>query len=168
MIAALATAPAVRGLSLVSALVRALLRAAGAGMAVSVLAGCGTLTESPTQQVLVQTVLEHREVAGAGCLLQNDAGKWFVTTPARVTIRKSHGPLRVDCRKDREAWALENIKSKESATLWGNVALTAGLGYFIDRNTGQGFDYPAVLTVELRRLDPGDPRAAPDAGRALY
>lgn len=132
------------------------------------LAGCGTLTESPSQRVLVQTVLDHREVAGAGCILQNDAGKWFVTTPARVAIRKSVGQLRVDCRLDNAAWAYENIKSKQNSTLWGNVALTAGIGIMVDRNTGQGFDYPDVLTVELKRYDPDAGHAAPDAGRAVY
>lgn len=140
----------------------------GCAAMLAVLAGCGTLTESTTQQVLVQTVLDHREVAGAGCLLYNDAGKWFVTTPARVTIRKSSGQLRVDCRKDNAAWAFEKIDAKENSTLWGNIALTAGIGYWVDRNTGQGFDYPAVLTVVMQRLPPGDPRAAPDAGRLVY
>jgi hypothetical protein len=132
------------------------------------LAGCGTLTESPSQRVLVQTVLDHREVAGAGCILQNDAGKWFVTTPARVAIRKSVGQLRVDCRLDNAAWADENIQSKQNSTLWGNVALTAGIGIMVDRNTGRGFDYPDVLTVELKRYDPDAGHAAPDAGRAVY
>lgn len=136
--------------------------------AMAAMAGCGTLTQSPTQQVLVQTVLDHREVAGAGCLLSNDAGKWFVTTPARVVIRKSSGQLRIDCRKDNAAWAFEKIDSRENSTLWGNIALTAGLGYVVDRNTGQGFDYPDVLTVVMQRLDPGDPRAAPDKGRTVY
>jgi len=136
--------------------------------ALILLAGCGTLTESPTQQVLVQTVLDHREVAGVGCILYNDAGKWFVTTPARVEIRKSSGQLRVDCRLERAAWAFEKINSKENGTLWGNVALTAGVGIVVDRNTGQGFDYPAVLTVELKRFDADDGRAPPDAGRAVY
>lgn len=132
------------------------------------LAACGTITESPGQRVLVQTVLDHREVAGAGCILQNDAGKWFVTTPARVTIRKSVGQLRVDCRLDNAAWAYEKINSKQNSTLWGNVALTAGIGIMVDRNTGQGFDYPDVLTVEMKRYDPAAGQAAPDAGRAVY
>lgn len=136
--------------------------------ALALLAGCGTLTESPSQRVLVQTVLDHREVAGVGCILQNDAGKWFVTTPARVAIRKSKGQLRVDCRLDNAAWADEKINSRQNSTLWGNIALTAGLGIVVDRNTGQGFDYPDVLTVELRRLDPEAGNQAPDAGRAVY
>jgi hypothetical protein len=136
--------------------------------ALAALAGCGTLTESPSQRVLVQTVLDHRAVAGAGCILQNDAGKWFVTTPARVSIRKSVGQLRVDCRLDNAAWAYEKINSKQNSTLWGNVALTAGIGIMVDRNTGQGFDYPDVLTVEMKRYDGEAGQPPPDAGRTVY
>lgn len=136
--------------------------------ALAALAGCGTLTEPASQRVLVQTVLDHREVAGAGCILQNDAGKWFVTTPARVSIRRSVGQLRVDCRLDNAAWAYEKVSSRQNSTLWGNVALTAGIGIMVDRNTGQGFDYPDVLTVEMKRYEAGDPHGVPDAGRAVY
>ena len=136
--------------------------------AMALLAGCGTLTESPSQRVLVQTVLDHREVAGVVLQDAAGAGKWFVTTPARVAIRKSKGQLRVDCRLDNAAWADEKINSKQNSTLWGNVVLTAGVGILVDRNTGQGFDYPDVLTVEMKRFDAGDPRAGPDAGRAVY
>jgi hypothetical protein len=132
------------------------------------LGGCGTLTESTTQQVLVQTVLDHQEVAGVGCVLYNDSGKWFVTTPGRVVLRKSRSPLHVDCRKQGAGWAHEQVAWRENSTLWGNVVLTAGVGIFVDRNTGQGFDYPDVLTVELRRREAGEVRSVPDAGRTVY
>ncbi|MES2260867.1 MAG: hypothetical protein V4724_20300 [Pseudomonadota bacterium] len=139
-----------------------------AAAALALLAGCGTLTEAPTQQVLVQTVLDHREVAGAGCVLSNEVGKWFVTTPARVTIRKSVSPLHVDCRHGGEGWAYEKFNSRENGTLWGNVVLTAGVGYLVDRNTGQGFDYPSVLTVVLRHAETDPPRVPPVEGVTVY
>ncbi len=131
------------------------------------LAGCATLTESKEQTVLVQTVLENREVLGAGCVLYNDVGKWFVTTPGHVTLRKSATPLRVDCRKDGAAWAYDKVDSKQNGSLWGDVAFTAGIGYLVDRNTGAGFDYPATLTVVLRPDAAEAPRTAP-AGTTLY
>ena len=68
--------------------------------ALALAGGCSTLTESTQQQVAVQTILDNRPLAGAGCVLVNGAGKWFVTTPGRVVIQKHAGPLRVDCRKD--------------------------------------------------------------------
>lgn len=112
------------------------------------LGGCATLLDSTQQQVLVQTVLDNREVFGVGCILSNDAGKWFVTTPARTTIRKSRVPLQVDCRKDGAAMR-EQIDSK-NLSLWANVVFTAGAGYLVDRQTGAGYSYPATLTIVLQ------------------
>lgn len=118
-----------------------------AGVAV-LLSGCATLVDSTQQPVLVQTVLDNREVFGVGCILSNDAGKWFVTTPARTMIRKSRAPLQVDCRKDGAA-AREKIDSK-NVSLWANVVFTAGAGYLVDRQTGAGYSYPATLTIVLQ------------------
>ena len=132
------------------------------------MAGCASLTESTQQSVLVQTVLEHREIAGVGCVLYNDVGKWFVTTPARVTLRKSAGPLRVDCQKDGAGWAYEKIDPKVNGNLWGNVVLTAGVGYFIDKNTGAGYDYPATLTVVMHAAQDKEEGPPPAAGVTLY
>jgi hypothetical protein len=134
----------------------------------SLLAGCATLTESTGQDVLVQTILDNHALPGAGCVLYNDMGKWFVTTPARVTIRRSAAPLRIDCRKDGGDWAYEKVESKVNATLWGNVVLTAGAGYFVDRNTGAGFDYPSTLTVTMHKGEAGVGMPPPPAGVTVF
>ncbi|HWW73217.1 MAG TPA: hypothetical protein VN089_25000 [Duganella sp.] len=131
-------------------------------------AGCASLTESTQQNVLVQTVLDHREIGGVGCVLYNDVGKWFVTTPARVTLRKSAAPLRIDCQKEGAAWAYEKVDPKANGNLWGNVILTAGVGYVIDRNTGAGYDYPSTLTVVMRPAEGRDEGPPPAAGVTLY
>jgi hypothetical protein len=136
--------------------------------ALAMLAGCASLTESTQQNVLVQTVLDHREIGGVGCVLYNDVGKWFVTTPARVTLRKSAGALRIDCAKDGTAWAYEKVDPKVNGTLWGNVVLTAGVGYFIDKNTGAGYDYPSTLTVVMQPAAERDALPPPAAGVTLY
>ncbi|MGV7210685.1 hypothetical protein ACLB1G_22865 [Oxalobacteraceae bacterium A2-2] len=132
------------------------------------LSGCATVTEPVDQNLLVQTVLDHREIEGVGCVLANDVGRWFVTTPARVTVRKSAGPLRVDCKKEGAAWAYEKVDSRSNATLWGNLVLTAGVGYFVDRNTGAGYDYPSTLTVLMRPAQEPDNGPPPVPGVTLY
>jgi hypothetical protein len=132
------------------------------------MAGCASLTESTEQSVLVQTVLDHREIAGVGCVLYNDVGKWFVTTPGRVTLRKSAGPLRIDCQKDGKGWAYERVESKADGNLWGNLALTAGLGVIVDQNTGAGHDYPATLTVVMHAAQEQEDGPAPAAGVTLF
>lgn len=124
------------------------------------LAGCATLTESTEQYVMVQTVLDHQQVAGIGCVLSNDAGRWFVTSPGRVRIRKSTQPLTVDCRLN-DVYAYDQIGPRQNSSRWGNILLTAGTGQFVDRQTGAGFDYPGTLTVLLKRVAPAKPPVAP-------
>lgn len=136
--------------------------------ALAMVAGCATITESTEQQVVVQTVLDNREVAGVGCILYNDVGKWFVTTPARITVKKSAGPMRIDCRTDGADWAYEKFSSKENGSLWGNVVMTAGVGIFVDKNTGAGFDYPSTLTVMLHKGHPDDDHPPLAPGVTVY
>jgi len=116
-----------------------------------VLAGCASITGSKLQPVSVQSILDNKEVAGAGCTLTNDAGKWFVTTPGSVTVQKSTADMAVDCTKD-DAKGHENVVSKSNGSVWGNIIAGGGIGYIVDRNTGAGFDYPNTITVILRKM----------------
>ena len=121
-------------------------------LALAALGGCATLSEPDQQVVLVQTIQGNREVAGIGCVLTNDAGRWFVTSPGRVAVRKSAGKLWVDCKRSGHGVGQDVVDSRASAgALIGNVVLTAGLGYLVDKRTGAGFDYPDTLTVLMRQ-----------------
>lgn len=124
--------------------------------------GCASVSGSKLQPVSVQTVQDNKEVAGIGCTLTNDAGKWFVTTPGSVTINKSTGDLAVDCVKDVTLVGHETIVSKSNGAVWGNILLGGGIGYIVDRNTGAGFDYPNSITVMLRRVGEAVSLATPE------
>ena len=125
-----------------------------------VLAGCASVMDGDREQQLeVHTILDHREVSGVGCVLANDAGRWFVVAPGRVTVARSKNPLTIDCARQGAGSAREQVTSRfEIGKLVGNVVVTAGLGYYIDRRTGAGFDYPPTLTVLMH-----EPPAAPVA-----
>jgi hypothetical protein len=129
-----------------------LIRTAAASLlGAAALQGCATLTGSDLQQVAVYAILDHREVSGVGCVLSNPAGRWFVTAPGLVTIHRSDGDLAIDCNKDGVGAAREVVASRfGTGKLLGNAAVSAGLGYYVDRHSGAGFDYPATLTVMLR------------------
>ena len=138
--------------------------AAASLLAAMALQGCATLTGSNQQAVAVHAILDHREVSGVGCVLSNPAGRWFVTAPGLVTIRKSEGPLAIDCKKDGVGAAREVVASQfGTGKLIGNAVVSAGLGYFVDRRSGAGFDYPATLTVMMRPLSAA-PAAATEQG----
>jgi hypothetical protein len=125
---------------------------AAALLAIGALQGCATLTDSTEQDLLVRAILDHREVANVGCVLSNDAGRWFVNAPGRVTVRKSEGALVVDCKKEGVGAASETVASRfGTGNLIGNAVTSGGLGYLVDRHSGAGFDYPVTLTVLMRR-----------------
>jgi hypothetical protein len=112
------------------------------------LAGCASLSEDPDQEVMVRAVQDNREIGNVGCVLTNNAGRWFVTAPGHVAIRKSAGNLFVDCKKGNVSVGQERFASRPNNTATiGNAVTTAGLGYLYDKRTGAGFEYPQTLTV---------------------
>jgi hypothetical protein len=114
--------------------------------------GCATLGDDNRQQQLeIHTILDHREVAGVGCVLSNDAGRWFVVAPGRVTVARSQHPLTIDCARRGSGDAVEQVSSRfDTNKLIGNVVISAGAGYLVDKHSGAGFAYPATLTVLLQ------------------
>lgn len=131
-----------------------------AAIAAAALAGCATLFDSTEQSVTVQTVLDHQQVSGIGCLLSNDKGRWFVTSPGRATVTKSTWPLVVDCRRE-DVWAYDQVDPRQNASKWGNIIFTLGAGQLVDKQTGAGFDLPSTLTVVLQRGEGAAERGAP-------
>lgn len=131
--------------------------------------GCATISESTQQVLMVRTIQDNREIGGVGCVLTNDAGRWFVTTPGHVTVQKSAGNLFVDCRKGGVTAGQDVVASKaNTSALVGNAA-TAGLGYLLDKRTGAGFDYPETLTVMMRRTGNAVERGGEgDGGNTVY
>ncbi|MCA1857880.1 hypothetical protein LE190_18405 [Massilia oculi] len=113
------------------------------------LGGCATIADAPLQQMLeVHAVLDYQEVAGVGCVLTNDMGRWFVVAPGRVTITRSAAPLVVDCKKAGAASGQEIFGSRPDAmSLIGNAVISAGMGIALDRWAGASWAYPVNLTV---------------------
>lgn len=117
------------------------------------LPGCATFSESNQQEVTVRAVLDHRELAGVGCVLSNKAGRWFVTAPGRVTVQKNDSDLRVSCKKDGVAVGTELWHPHYGTDkIIGNALLTAGLGEYVDRHSGAGFDYQSTITVLMQTI----------------
>jgi hypothetical protein len=137
-----------------------LFRSATAAALLALAAGCATLGDSTQQQLEVHTILDNREVAGVGCVLENDAGRWFVVAPGRVTVDRSQQPLSIVCKRQGVGAVSDYVGSRfDTDKLIGNAVTTAGLGYYVDRRSGAGFSYPSTLTLILRA-----PQEGPGAG----
>jgi hypothetical protein len=122
----------------------------------AVLGGCVTSTAiPPTQQLEVHTILDHREVAGVGCVLSNAAGRWFVVAPGRVTVERSRSPLTIDCARPGTGDAREVAQARSTSffdtdRLIGNIIVSAGGKGYVDPYDGSGVAYQATLTVLMR------------------
>lgn len=118
----------------------------------AVLGGCVTAPADTTEQQLeIHTILDHREVAGVGCVLSNATGRWFVVAPGRVTVERSRSPLTIDCARDGAGSAVEvteahNTSLFDSGRLIGSIIVRVG-GHHADPYDGSGVAYESVLTV---------------------
>jgi hypothetical protein len=143
----------------------------GALALLATLGGCATISESNQQVLMVRTIQDNREIGGVGCVLTNDAGRWFVSTPGHVTVQKSAGNLFVDCRKHGASAGTDVIASKANTSAVVGNAVTAGLGYLLDKRTGAGFDYPDTLTVLMKgtgRQPQGEQDRQEPSGAVVY
>ena len=98
-------------------------RIAAATVLLTVSGGCATLREDETDQLLeIHAVQNSREVAGVGCVLSNDLGRWFVMAPGRVRVKRSTGNLKVECGRDGLGNTAELFKPRYSpGAMIGNV-----------------------------------------------
>lgn len=115
-----------------------------AALAVS---GCASIVTGSDQSMSVQTA----PVSGAECKLTNDKGSWFVpSTPGSVTVHRAYGPLTVECKKDGYA-GLMKADSATKGMMAGNILFGGPIGAAVDAGTGAGYDYPAVITVPMKK-----------------
>jgi len=132
-------------------------------------AGCVITPTTTTQQLELHAILDHREVAGIGCVLSNSAGRWFVVAPGRITVERTRDPLNVDCAREGAGSAREQVAARadsrfDTDRLIGNLIVRTPLDAYFDRNAGAGVAYPSTITVLMRPAHGGEggTGAAPD------
>lgn len=119
--------------------------------------GCASVTGSTDQTISVQTFSKKMLVQGAVCEIENDKGKWFVTTPGTVQIYRSNEDLVVICKKDEHETGIAKVVSGAGGSVAGNVSLAflipiVGIvGAVIDHNSGATYKYPTNVQVLMGR-----------------
>jgi len=119
------------------------------------LVGCASITGSTDQTLSVQTFLGQEQVRGVLCEVENDKGKWFVTTPGTIAIDRSAEDLVVICRSDKHEPGMANVVSSAGASVAGNVGLAllipivGIIGAAIDHGSGATYDYPTNVRVQM-------------------
>lgn len=119
-----------------------------AAVFLTLLSGCATITKEKMQIVTVTTSCSNKAISGANCSLKNEAGTWQVVTPNPVQIHKAYNDLSVACTIGQSS-ASKTVESSANGGVWGNLLFGGIIGYFVDANTGAGFDYPTMLSLDL-------------------
>jgi hypothetical protein len=122
-------------------------------IAIFVVSGCASVTGTTGQSVSVETRSQATQVSGADCELANSKGKWFVTTPGSVSIRRSNDELVVICKKDGFEPGRTAITSDTKGAMFGNIILGGGIGAIVDHNTGAAYEYPTLIQVMLKAME---------------
>jgi uncharacterized protein YceK len=101
------------------------------------LTGCSTITTGQNQPISLDT----HPHSGAKCILRNDKGSWYVTTPGSVVVTRSYSDLIITCTKDNMS-GNTTIKSSTKGMAFGNILAGGLIGLAVDMSTGSAYDYP--------------------------
>ena len=120
-----------------------------ATLAVVFFSGCASITGTTGQSVSVDTRLKDKQVAGASCELTNSRGKWFVTTPGSVQIRRSNEDLIVQCTKESMESGRASVVSDTKGSMFGNIIIGGGIGAIVDHSNGSAYEYPTLIQIMM-------------------
>jgi hypothetical protein len=118
-------------------------------LALLVLSGCASMTGTTGQSVSVETRQQAQQVSGANCELTNSKGKWYVTTPGSVQIRRSNDDLIVICTKEGLEPGRATVTSDTKGSMFGNILLGGGIGAIVDHNSGAAYEYPTLIQIMM-------------------
>ncbi|WP_316150470.1 hypothetical protein [Cupriavidus sp. BIC8F] len=114
--------------------------------------GCASIVGGNMQTLSVDARQDAQMVLGATCTLTNDKGKWFVTTPGSVGVQRSYDAMNVNCTKTGSEPGLNTVQSTTKPMAFGNIIFGGLIGAAIDVGSGAAYEYPNVITVEMKKL----------------
>jgi hypothetical protein len=116
----------------------------------AITSGCASITGTTNQSVSVQTIdAAGNEVTGGDCELNNNKGKWFITSPGSTTISRSNDNLIVTCKKDKFEPGGASVVSATKGSMFGNILFGGGIGAIIDHSSGAAYEYPAFFQIQM-------------------
>ena len=122
----------------------------GAALAVtfaaSCLAGCSSVIEGTSQEILVNT-----NPPGANCqfLREGNVIASVPATPGGVTIKKTKHDITLKCAKQGYQEATYLNHSGAAGATFGNIVLGGGIGWAIDSASGADNKYDGVVNMTM-------------------
>jgi hypothetical protein len=120
--------------------------AAAVAFTASYLAGCASVIEGTSQEILVNT-----NPAGANCefVREGNVIARVTQTPGGATIKKTKHDITLKCAKEGFQEATYLNHSGAAGATFGNIVLGGGIGWAIDSASGADNKYDGVVNVSL-------------------
>jgi hypothetical protein len=111
--------------------------------------GCASIVNGNHQPVSVDT----GDVRNASCELSNNKGTYYINnTPGQVVVNRSFEAINVTCHKNGYHTTLKTVGSNTKGMAFGNILFGGIIGAGVDMADGAAYDYPANITVQMRRI----------------
>jgi len=115
-----------------------------AALAASV-SGCASIVKGSSETIAISTL----PTSGAVCTLSNPRGRWQVTTPGRVKVKRSSHDMDVACKALGYGDATGTISSDFQTWTLGNLLIGGAVGLIVDWSTGAIHDYEHRFDIPM-------------------
>ena len=110
------------------------------------LSGCASLVNDDSQEVSVRLMCGPRTFT-ATCHLQNDKGRWTLSTPGTIRVVNDISNLEITCRSEYVPSFTVSAMPMPSVALLGNLFLGGVVGAAVDIYNNTGMKYPENIVI---------------------
>jgi hypothetical protein len=112
----------------------------------ALMSGCASLVNEDTQDVSVRLMCGSKTVM-ATCHLQNDKGRWTLSTPGTTRVVNDNSSLEISCRGQYVPAFTVSALPMPSVALLGNLLFGGVVGAAFDVYNNTGMKYPENIDI---------------------
>ncbi|NQW66224.1 MAG: hypothetical protein HQ455_03315 [Burkholderiales bacterium] len=113
---------------------------------ICLLSGCASLVNDDSQEVSVRLMCGPKTFT-ATCHLQNDKGRWTLSTPGTIRVVNDISNLEITCRSEYVPSFTVSAMPMPSLALLGNLFLGGVVGAAVDIYNNTGMKYPENIDI---------------------
>jgi len=110
------------------------------------LSGCASLINDDTQELNVRLMCGSKTLF-ATCHLQNDRGRWTLSTPGTIKVVNDTSSLEISCRGRQVPSFTVSVMPMPSLPLLGNLVFGGVVGAAVDIYNNTGMKYPENINI---------------------
>ena len=113
---------------------------------ICLLSGCASLVNDDSQEVNVRLMCGPKTLM-ATCHLQNDKGRWTLSTPGTIRVVNDISSLEITCRGQYVPSFTVSAMPMPSVALLGNLFFGGVVGAAVDVYNNTGMKYPENIDI---------------------